>query len=109
MVVMPSRREGAWVEGLGMVAIEGSIMERPIVASRSGGLPEAVEDGQTGLLFETDNLEGLERAMAQLLENPSQAKELGRAGRRRSLEKFNWDKQVVAQYNALYHKLVKEV
>ena len=108
MIVMPSRQEGAWVEGFGMVAIEGAIMERPVVASRSGGLPEAVEDGQTGILFEENDLDALVGALTQLLENPSKAEKMGRAGRRRSLEKFNWDKQVVAKYNALYYKLAKE-
>lgn len=109
MVVMPSRPEGVWVEGLGMVAIEGSIMERPVVASNSGGLPEVVEDGKTGILVEENDLDGLVGAIAALLENPSMAREMGRAGRRRSLEKFNWDKHVVAEYNALYHKLTTEV
>ncbi len=104
ILVIPSR-----TEGLPLVAIEAMLTERPVVATRVGGLPEAVEDGQTGLLVEEDDLQGLVGAVAQLLENPSRAEQMGRAGRRRSLERFNWDDHVVAEYNALYHKLAEEV
>ena len=108
MVVMPSRQDGFWFEGFGMVAVEGSIMERPVVASRSGGLCNAVADGQTGLLVEPDDIPGFANAICELLENPSRAKEMGQAGRRRSLERFGWNNHVVSGYNALYHKLVQE-
>ena len=108
MVLMPSRRAGFWIEGFGMVAIEGSIMERPVVASRSGGLCDAVADGQTGLLVEPDDVQGFANAICHLFENPHKAQQMGQAGRRRSLDKFGWNNHVVSGYNAVYHKLVQE-
>jgi glycosyltransferase involved in cell wall biosynthesis len=108
MVVMPSRQEGLWVEGFGMVAIEASLMQRPVVASRMGGLVEAVEDGRTGLLITSDNVPELAAAMAFLLDNPQAARDMGKAGRRRSLERFHWGNHVVAGYNSLYHRLATE-
>ncbi|MEI6125797.1 MAG: glycosyltransferase family 4 protein, partial [Pseudomonadota bacterium] len=65
-------------EGLGRVAIEAHLLERPVIASRTGGIPEVVLDGKTGLLIAPGNEEALYSAMVALLENPALAASMGR-------------------------------
>lgn len=101
VLVMPSRRGS---EGLPMMALEAALLERPVVASRDGGLPEAVLDGHTGLLVESDDQRGLEASVLRILENPRLARALGRQGRQRTLAKFSWESQI-DNYQRLYETL----
>ena len=64
-------------EGLPMVALEAALMKRPVVATRDGGLPEAVVDGHTGFLVESGDEKGLERSILRVLENSELAARLG--------------------------------
>src|SRR5581483_4729335 len=68
--------------------IEALLMERPVVATRVGGMPESVRDGETGLLVPPGDPETLAAAIVQLLENPERAAALGRAGRTLMLQGF---------------------
>jgi glycosyltransferase involved in cell wall biosynthesis len=81
-------------------------MARPIVATRSGGLPEVVVHGETGILVEQENGQALAEATARLLEQPETARRLGAAGRRRAREVLNWERHVAA-YDALYRRLIR--
>lgn len=99
-VVMPSR----WREAFGLVALEGSQLARPVIASRVGGLPEVVEDGVTGLLVEREDVDGLAAAMAHLLADPVLASRLGAQGRDRARQEFSWAAHVAA-YDDLYRSL----
>jgi L-malate glycosyltransferase len=69
-------------EGLPFVAIEASAAERPVVAFDSGGLPEVVLHGQTGIVVPKSNIAGLAAAIAKVLDDPGLAKRLGEGGRR---------------------------
>jgi glycosyltransferase involved in cell wall biosynthesis len=100
LLVVPSR---GGAEGLPMVALEAALMERPVVATRDGGLPEAVVDGRTGFLVESGDRDGLARSVMNLLRSPTRAEQLGRAGRRYVLDTFNGDAQV-ARYIRVYEK-----
>jgi len=102
LVVMPSRREG-----LPLVALQASAMARPIVATRAGGLPEIVVDGETGILIEKDDGDGLADAITLLLEHPAQATQMGTAGRERCRTHFSWDHCVDA-YEALCASLRRQ-
>ena len=84
-LVVPSR----WFEGCPLVILEGMSFGLPVVASRIGGLPELVEDGVTGLLFEPGNSEELAEKMQVLWQNPGLCREMGDAGRQRAVERFN--------------------
>jgi glycogen(starch) synthase len=99
IVLMPSRREG-----LPVAAIEAAHMARPVVASRVGGLPEVVIDGETGMLVEPDDPSALAAAMTILLEDPAAAERLGRAARCRAREQFEWNRHVAA-FDVLYRTL----
>ena len=82
-VVVPSLGEG-----FGMVALEAMERGRPVIAAAIGGLEDLVRDGETGLLVPVGQAEPLADAILALADDPARAAELGRAGRRRALERF---------------------
>jgi len=106
-------------EPLGIVNLEAMACETAVVATATGGIPEVVADGVTGLLvpFSGDGSgapldpRGFAHDIAlrvnRLLADPSLAERFGRAGRRRAVEEFGWD-AIAAQTAALYRELVPE-
>jgi glycosyltransferase involved in cell wall biosynthesis len=101
IVVMPSR----WQEPFGLVALQAAQMGRPIVATRQGGLPEIVLDGETGLLVNANDSDGVANAVTWLLERPESARRMGAMALERAQEKFSADGFANA-YDALYRRLV---
>ncbi|HEX6766789.1 MAG TPA: glycosyltransferase family 4 protein [Polyangiaceae bacterium] len=89
--VMPSRSDPPDVEGFGIVYLEAAACERPVVAARAGGVPDAVAEGVSGLLVEPGDGEGLARTLAELLGDPARRAELGRRARERVLAELTWD------------------
>lgn len=113
VAVLPSRRvqeKGTdgfmFSEGFPMVALEAALMERPIIVTPVGGLPEAVVHNQTGLLVEEENSQALAEAIAYLLTNRDAAVSMGQAGRLRVIDTFNLEK-CVDSYDSLYQRLVQ--
>ncbi len=84
-------RDVAVSELLGLAAIEAMASGTPVVASRIGGLPEVVDDGETGFLVEPGDVAGLRDRIEQLLRDPLLASRMGQNGRDRVLERFTWD------------------
>lgn len=78
------------VEGFGIVFLEAALTETPAVSTRSGGIPEAVADGETGLLVEPGDFEAMAEAIARLLEDDDRRMALGRAAADRSRGQFDW-------------------
>jgi glycosyltransferase involved in cell wall biosynthesis len=70
-------------EPFGLVYLEAMAMQLPVVALRSGGAPEVIEDGRTGLLSEPGDIEGLSDHIVTLLRNPDRRLGMGAHGRRR--------------------------
>jgi len=66
-------------EGLGRVVIEAFLRGRPVVGARSGGIPDVVEDEETGLLVDAGDVKGLARAVERVLVEPGLAERLGAA------------------------------
>jgi glycosyltransferase involved in cell wall biosynthesis len=91
------------VENLGGT-IEALLMERPVVATRAGGMPESVRDGETGLLVPPSDPEALAAAILRLLENRDEGAALGRAGRQLMLERFTFAR-MVDDIDAVYGRL----
>ena len=87
------------------MALQAALIARPVVATRVGGVMEAVAHQETGLLIENGDVHGLEEAIAFLLNNPQAAREMGMAGRERAQKFFGWQRCVDA-YDALYKKLI---
>jgi len=83
-------KEGV-VDGYGVVFIEAGSMGKPVIGGRVGGVPEAVIDGETGILVDGTNKEEIAKAIIKVLENPELARKLGENGKRRAGQ-FSWDK-----------------
>ncbi|WP_190920173.1 glycosyltransferase family 4 protein [Paenibacillus sabuli] len=75
-------------EPFGRVLIEAMAQERPVVATRAGGVPEVVEDGGCGLLYAVGDVAGLTAAADLLLRDPELRRELGRRGAARVQARF---------------------
>jgi sugar transferase (PEP-CTERM/EpsH1 system associated) len=92
-------------EGLSITLLEAAATGLPIVATRVGGNPEVVADGQTGLLVPPEDPAAMAQAILQLIREPELARQMGRAGRQRVEERFDLRK-VVARYEDLYFELL---
>lgn len=88
VVCVPS----GWEEAIARVAIEAASAGRPVVASRVGGLPESVADGESGLLFPRGDVGALAGAMLRLARDPALRARMGSTGRRIASEKFGLDR-----------------
>jgi glycosyltransferase involved in cell wall biosynthesis len=75
-------------EGIPMVLLEALALQRPVVASRVGGIPEVVVHGRTGLLAEPSDASSLAKLIRRMIDDQPMAVGLGRAGRTRVEEAF---------------------
>ena len=91
----------------GMPVIEAGAMAKPVVASRIGGLEEAVVDGETGLLVPPNDPNALADALTCVLTDSVLARRLGEGGYRRALEHYNADTNV-RQIVEIYERLLNE-
>ena len=98
-------REIAFSELLGLAALEAMASGTPVVASGIGGLPEVVEDGETGFLVEPGDVAGLRDGIERVLGDRPLAERLGRNARARVLERFTWE-ACAARCLAAYEELV---
>lgn len=89
---MPSRSRfaGLEVEGLGIVYLEASACGLPVIAGASGGAPDAVIDGVTGVVVDGLDCAAIAVAAIQMLENPIQSQKMGLEGRRWVVEEWRW-------------------
>ena len=78
------------VEGFGITYLEASIHGRPVIAFRTGGVEEAVLDGETGLVVPEGDLPGVARAVLRLMDDPVLAESLGQRGREFAAG-FRWE------------------
>jgi len=102
--VMPSRPvRGELPEGLGLAFLEASAAAKPVVGNRFGGIPDAVAEGESGLLVEPEDVEALAQALTELLTDPERAQRLGQNGRARVLTDFTWSRVAERFLAALDH------
>ncbi len=90
LFVMPAREPGPDVEGFGLVFLEAGACGTPVLGSRAGGIPEAIRDGETGLLVPPDDPARLAEAALRVLTDPELADALGQRGRRRAVHESSW-------------------
>lgn len=91
---MPSRQVGPDVEGFGLVFLEAALHGKPAIGGRSGGIPEAVIDGQTGLLVNPEDVDDIARAAIKLLTDGTLREKLGEQAKTRTEKEFTWEKQI---------------
>jgi glycosyltransferase involved in cell wall biosynthesis len=99
IVLVPSR-----LEGFGLIAVEAALMARPAIVADTGGLPEAVADGVTGIVVPCEDAGALAAAIRRLLAAPAVARAMGKAGRRRALARFGAERHV-EEWDALYRRV----
>lgn len=100
LFVLPSRSEG-----LGLVLVEAMAAGRPVVATRVGGIPEVVSDGETGLLVPPEDPVALAVAIRRILDDPDLAARMGRAGRSRAEALFS-ARRMAEQTRELYQEML---
>ncbi|MBE1535153.1 glycosyltransferase family 4 protein [Actinomadura algeriensis] len=88
-----TRRRGLDVEGLGIVYLEASATGLPVVAGDSGGAPDAVLDGETGVVVPGRSVARVASAVADLLADPARARAMGEAGRAWVEREWRWEIQ----------------
>lgn len=93
------------MEGLPLVVIEAMSCGIPIIASRLGGIPTAIENMKNGILFEPGNALELSEKILELLNNKELADNFGKAGRKRAIEQFSLDR-MVEQTIRVYEKCI---
>jgi phosphatidylinositol alpha-1,6-mannosyltransferase len=92
LFAMPSRSRlaGLEVEGLGIVYLEASSCELPVIAGRSGGAPDAVLEGVTGLTVDGTKPRDIAAAVISLFDNPAASRDMGLAGRKWISSNWRW-------------------
>jgi glycosyltransferase involved in cell wall biosynthesis len=98
--VLPSR-----MEGLPLAVLEAMARSLPVVVTPVGGVPEAVTDGEHGLVVPVDDPRALAEAMGRLAQEPALGRRLGEAGRRRVEQDFSFER-MARKYEALYLRLL---
>ena len=81
------------VEGFGIVFLEANLFGKPVIGGDSGGIRDAVIDGQTGYLVDPEDEDMIKDAILKLFNNPEKAKQMGEAGKQRVLKEFTWKNQ----------------
>jgi len=99
VLVLPVLELDYDVEGFGMVALEAAAAGKPVVATRVGGVPDAIEDGKSGILVAPGNYQGMTEAIVLLLKDRGLAASMGETGRQRVMKEFVWG-SVVSRYES---------
>lgn len=87
-VVVPS----VWQEPSGLVVLEAMSSQTCVLAARVGGIPELIRDGETGLLFDPDDIDALHDAMRRVVEDDALRQRLSSTARRSVVEHFNFER-----------------
>jgi N-acetyl-alpha-D-glucosaminyl L-malate synthase BshA len=100
VLLLPSAQES-----FGLAALEAMACEVPVVASRVGGVPEVVTDGETGFLSEVGDVDKMAADAARLLTNEKLRLEMGKRARESALTRYNTD-IVIPQYIEFYERIL---
>jgi glycosyltransferase involved in cell wall biosynthesis len=107
IVVVPSVHYQGCVDGLPTVALEAMAAGRPLVATRVGGLPDVVRDGENGLLVDERDPAALAEAIVNLASEPELRHRMGDSGRALVETSLNWE-NVGLRFAEVYERAVKE-
>lgn len=101
-----SRQTEGNVEGFGISLVEAGACGIPVIAGRSGGMPDAVREGESGLLVDSEQLEEVSTTLRRLLDDRTLAHRLGAGGRRAVETYYNWQR-VATELAGIGHELGK--
>lgn len=94
-------------ESFGLAALEAQSCGLPVIATRVGGLPEVIADGETGYLFPVGSVEAMAEAAVALLRDPERLRKMGEEARRRALAHFDAS-LIVPRYEEFYAAVLAE-
>lgn len=100
IIALPSRSEG-----FPLSIVEAMLAARPVVATRVGSVAEVVSDGETGLLVNKDDVDGLATVLSRLRDDPSLRVRLGNRGREVAIARFTVE-HMVERYKRLWQEVV---
>jgi phosphatidylinositol alpha-1,6-mannosyltransferase len=99
LFILTPQQDGLHFEGFGLVYLVAGAYGLPVVATRTGGVPDAVKDGETGFLLEPEDVEGIAAAILRLLNNIELSRQMGRNNRRWA-EYLTWERYAAEQFQA---------
>ncbi|MGI4758944.1 MAG: glycosyltransferase, partial [Janthinobacterium lividum] len=100
LMLMPSE-----MESFGLAALEGMACRVPCIATRVGGVPELVEDGVNGLLYEVGDVEGMALGAIQILTDAPRLDSMATAARKTAQEKF-CTTRIIPHYERYYEQVL---
>lgn len=95
------------LESFGLAALEAQACELPVIATRIGGIPEVVSDGETGYLSDIGDIDKMTRDALTLLHNDDLRRAFGEKGRELAIDRYSTDK-IIPQYISFYEKIVNK-
>jgi N-acetyl-alpha-D-glucosaminyl L-malate synthase BshA len=102
VLLLPSEQES-----FGLAALEAMACEVPVIASRVGGVPEVVTDGETGFLSEVGDVKKMADDAARLLTNEKLRREMGKRARESAIARYRTD-IVIPQYIDFYERVLRK-
>ncbi len=102
LLLLPSE-----TESFGLAALEAMACEVPVIATRTGGLPEVVLHGETGYLVDLGDTKTMAECAISIISNDRKRREMGERGRAWAVERFNTDR-VIPQYENLYERIIQK-
>ena len=103
--LMPSITKKGSFEGFGIAFIEANFFKLPVIGAKTGGITEAIIDGETGFLIEPNNLSELVEKIKYLFSNKELRKRIGETAFKRVIEEYNWD-QIINQYLSIFESVL---
>lgn len=101
ILLLPSEQES-----FGLAALEAMACELPIIASRVGGLPEVVDDGETGFLSPVGDVDKMADDVVRLLSDKKFRRQMGRRARESAISRYSTDK-IIPQYIEFYERIIQ--
>lgn len=102
VLLLPSEQES-----FGLAALEAMACEVPVIASRVGGIPEVVEDGETGFLSKVGDVEKMANDAGRLLADPELRSKMGQRARESALSRYRTD-LVIPRYIEFYERVLSK-
>lgn len=93
-------------ESFGMAALEAMTSEVPVVATSAGGLPEVVDDGETGYLLPVGDVEGMAERSIEILSDDDLHRKMGKRAREMAVERFD-EQKIVPVYRQMYTRVLE--